>query len=65
MTKTYSYACADFPGMEACPAHFTTETEDQLWNVINLHAKEAHGEDPSEWPAEDIATVKNTIKVDG
>lgn len=64
MTKTYSYACKDYPGMEACPAKFTTETEEQLWSVINLHAKEAHGEDPSDWPPEDIATVKSAIKVE-
>lgn len=64
MTKTYSFACKDYPGMEACPAHFTTETEEQLWSVINLHAKEAHGEDASEWPPEDIATVKSAIKVE-
>ena len=38
MATTYSYACKEFPGMEACPAHFHAETEGVLWKVIELHA---------------------------
>ena len=62
MTKTYSYACKDYPEMEACPAHFTTETKDELWKVIELHAAQAHGENPAEWSAEDKTFLSGLIK---
>ena len=64
MATTYSYACKDFPGMEACPAHFHAETNDELRKIIELHAQLAHGEDASEWPAEDIAQLKALIKTE-
>ncbi len=64
MTTTYSYACKEFPGMEACPAHFHTETADELWKVIELHALLAHEENAAEWPAEDIAQLKALITTD-
>ncbi len=64
MATTYSYACKDFPGMEACPAHFHAETEDELLTITELHAQLAHGENASEWPAEDIAQLKALIKSD-
>jgi hypothetical protein len=41
---SYSYQCKDYPGMEACPASFTTETEQELWKHIELHGSAAHGE---------------------
>ncbi len=44
MATTYSYACKDFPGMEACPAHFHAETDGELLKIIELHAQLAHGE---------------------
>ena len=64
MATTHSYACKDFPGMEACPAHFRAETSDELWKIIELHAQLAHGEDASEWPTEDIAQLKALIKTE-
>jgi hypothetical protein len=33
---TYSYQCKYYPGMEACPASFTTETEAELWKHIEV-----------------------------
>lgn len=62
--KTYSYACKDFPGMEACPAHFTCETHDELMDVTKLHAKLAHGEDVSQWSQEDLDTVEAAIRIE-
>lgn len=62
MGTTYSYACKDFPGMEGCPGHFTAATEDELWKLIELHASLAHGEDPSTWPAEDVAQLKALVR---
>jgi len=62
MAKTYSYACREFPGMEACPGQFTAETEGELWKLIELHAALAHGEDPAAWPAEDVAQLRALIK---
>ena len=64
MATTYSYTCKEFPGMEACPAHFHVETEGELWKVIELHASLAHDEDASAWPAEDIAQLKALIKTE-
>ncbi len=64
MATSYSFACKDFPGMEACPAHFHAETNDELWKIIELHAQLAHGENASEWPAEDIAQLKALIKTE-
>ncbi len=65
MTTTYAYACKEFPGMEACPAHFHAETKDEPWKLIELHASLAHGEDAATWPAEDIAQLKALIKTEG
>ncbi len=64
MATTYSYACKEFPGMEACPGRFYAETEDELWKLIELHASIAHGEDATTWPAEDIAQLKALIKTE-
>ena len=60
----YSYACREFPGMEACPGRFYAETNDELWKLIELHAKVAHNEDAAAWPAEDIAQLKALIKTE-
>ncbi|MFQ5622362.1 MAG: DUF1059 domain-containing protein [Paracoccaceae bacterium] len=62
MTKTYSYACADYPGMEACPGRFTAETEGEIWKLIALHASVAHGEDPSQWSPEDRTQLATLIR---
>ena len=37
--SAYSYACADCEGMEACPGKMTAETETELVQLIELHAK--------------------------
>ena len=59
---SYSYSCKDFPGMEACPGKFTAETESELWKHIELHAREAHQEDPAKWSADDQNGVKSIIR---
>ena len=62
MATTHSYACRDYPGMESCPARFTTETQDELMKIIELHASVAHGEDTSAWTDEDRAQLKSLIR---
>ena len=62
MPTTYTYACRDYPEMEACPGEFTTETEDELWKVIELHASVAHGEDPAAWSKEDRSYLATLIR---
>ncbi len=62
MTTIFSYACKDYPGMEACPGRFYAETEDELWKLIELHASVAHKEDPGVWTDEDKAQLKTLIK---
>ena len=59
---TRSYACKDYPGMEACPARFEAATDDELMKHIELHAAIAHQEDPASWPSEEKAKVKALMK---
>jgi len=58
----YSYACADCEGMEACPAKVVAETEEEVWELMKLHAKIAHDEDASEWDDETQTYLKTLIK---
>jgi predicted small metal-binding protein len=62
MTRTYSYACADYPGMETCVARFQADTIDEVWRHIELHASVAHKEDPASWPSEEHAKLKGLIR---
>jgi len=48
--------------MESCPGQFVTETKDELWQVMEVHPKVAHGEDPSDWSDEDRAFIDGLIK---
>ena len=58
----YSYACADCEGMEACPGKVVAETEAELWQLIELHAKIAHNENADEWDDETRSYLKTLIK---
>ena len=60
MTTTYSYACRDCEGMEACPASFGTETQEELWKLMELHAAIAHSENPSDW-TDDVRDYVGTL----
>ena len=62
MKTAYSYACKDYPGMEACPGRFTAETEAEVMKLVALHASVAHGEDPAGWSEDDRAYLKTLIK---
>ena len=62
MKTIYSYACKDYPGMDQCPGYFRAETIDEIWKLIELHAKTAHGEDPSAWTAKDKDYLTALIK---
>ena len=44
-----------YPGMEQCPGSFVAQTQDELWKHIELHAREAHGDDPSQYSEEEVA----------
>ena len=58
----YSYACADYEGMESCPGKVVAETEEELWKLIELHAKVAHEEDANEWDNETRDYIKTLVK---
>jgi predicted small metal-binding protein len=62
MKTAYSYACKDYPGMEACPGHFTAESEAEIMKHVELHASVAHGEDPAGWSQEVRTLLKSLIK---
>jgi hypothetical protein len=64
MKTICSYACKDYPGMEACSGMFYAETEDELWKHIELHASVAHQENPVAWTADDRAYLKTLIKTE-
>jgi len=64
MSTIHSYACSDYPGMEACPGFVRAETEDEVWQLIELHASVAHGEDSAAWTAQDRAQLKALIKAE-
>jgi hypothetical protein len=48
--------------METCPGKVVAETEDEVWKLMELHAKIAHDEDASEWDGETRAYLKTLIK---
>lgn len=58
----YTYKCADYPGMEECPGTFTVETQDELWQHIELHGATAHDEDPSAWSEEERRQIREVIR---
>lgn len=58
----YSYRCRDYPGMEACPASLTTETEEELWRHLELHGAAAHQEDPAQWSNEERQQIQDLIR---
>ena len=62
MAKTHSYACRDYPGMEACPAQVTADTEDEVWKLMELHASIAHGENAADWDDETREYLGTLIK---
>ena len=62
MKTIYTYACKDYPGMESCPGRFYTETEEEIWRHLELHASVAHQENPAEWTTEDRVYLKTLIK---
>jgi len=62
MASKHSYACKDYPGMDACPGYFVAETENEIWKLMEVHASVAHGEDPGQWSGEDRQYLKTLIK---
>jgi hypothetical protein len=48
--------------MESCPGAFTAESEAELWKHTELHAREAHQENPAQWSAGDRQTMKGVIR---
>ena len=64
MTTAYTYACKDYPGMEACPGQFTAETEAEVIKLVELHASVAHSEDPAAWSVDDRTYLKTLVKFD-
>ena len=62
MTDRYSYACKDYPGMESCPFHVQTESREELWSQMELHARLAHDENPAQWSDEDRRYLATLVK---
>ncbi len=64
MTEAYSYACKDYPGMEACPGKVVAASKDEVWKLMELHAAIAHGEDPNAWSDDEISQGQALIKAE-
>ncbi len=64
MARAYTYACADYPGMEDCPGKVTAATEAEVWQLMETHARLAHGEDPASWSDADRKALATLIKAD-
>ena len=58
----YAYDCREYPGMEECPASFVTASEEEVFRHVELHAREAHGEDPAQWSEEEAQMAKDLIR---
>jgi len=50
--------------MESCPGYVRAETTDEVWKLMELHAKVAHGEDPAAWSDDDRAYLQTLIKAE-
>jgi predicted small metal-binding protein len=48
--------------MAPCPGTFTADTKEEVLKHVELHAREAHQEDPAKWSAEDREGVRNLIR---
>ena len=62
MTTTYSYACKDYPEIEACPGYVVAEREAEVCRLMGLYSALARGEDPGAWSAEDRTYLKTLLK---
>lgn len=62
MAGAFSYACRDCEGMEACPASVVAETTEEVWKLMELHARIAHGENPSDWDSQTREYLATLIK---
>lgn len=58
----FTYVCAQFPGMDSCPGTMTAATHDELWQLVELHGRVAHGEDPADWSEEDRDQISEIIR---
>ena len=58
----YTYACRECPGMETCPGVFTAATEEELWQHLELHAIEAHQENPAQWTPEERQQIQDLLR---
>jgi hypothetical protein len=62
MASAYSYRCREYLGMAGCPGFFVAETKEELWKLFELHAKEAHKEEPEKWSSDERRLVDELIK---
>ena len=48
--------------MEECPGSFVAASEEEVLKHVELHASEAHGEDPAQWYEEGAQMVRDLIR---
>jgi len=58
----HSYNCREYPGMGECPGSFVATSEEEVLKHVELHAREAHREDPAQWSEEEAQMVKDLIR---
>ncbi|MGR3624174.1 DUF1059 domain-containing protein [Pseudophaeobacter sp.] len=62
MSNAFRYACSDCEGMEACRASVIAETREEVWELIKLHARIAHGESEADWDTATRTYLDTLIK---
>jgi predicted small metal-binding protein len=48
--------------MEECPGSFVAASEQEVLKHVELHAREAHVEDPAQWSEEEEQMVQDLIR---
>jgi len=48
--------------MEGCPGYFVAETDEEVLQLTELHARIAHGEDPAAWSPQERQQVLDLIR---
>ena len=48
--------------MESCPASVIAKTKDEVWKLVELHAKVSHDENAKNWDAETREYLATLIK---
>lgn len=58
----HAYRCAELEGMSDCPGYFVTGEQDELWQILEVHGRVAHDEDPAQWTEAERGQIAALIR---